>query len=128
MVSNISTQVPAPSFISRLPVASNVSKTDAVNITGAVQITRQDDKTVHEPEKSVDNTDDLNKAVSHLNDYIQSFRRDLHFSIDDGSGQVVVKVVDTQTKEVIRQIPSEDALAMARGLEKSNGMLLRAQA
>jgi flagellar protein FlaG len=128
MVPNISAQVPAPSYISRSPAVSNASKTDAAPITEVAQTARKEDQTVHEPEKSVDKAADLTKAVNHLNDYIQSFRRDLYFSVDEGSGQVVVKVVDTQTKEVIRQIPSEEALAMARGLEKYNGMLLRAQA
>jgi flagellar protein FlaG len=58
----------------------------------------------------------LNQAVGNLREYAQNLKRNLQFSIDETSGQTVVRVVDPQTKEVIRQIPSEDALAMAERL------------
>jgi flagellar protein FlaG len=48
----------------------------------------------------------------------------LEFSVDDESGRTVVKVVDAQTKELIRQIPSEEVLAVARNLERIKGFLL----
>ncbi|HWQ94303.1 MAG TPA: flagellar protein FlaG [Gammaproteobacteria bacterium] len=37
-------------------------------------------------------------------------------------------MVDSETQEVIRQIPSEEVLALARSLEKNQGIILRAQA
>jgi flagellar protein FlaG len=52
-------------------------------------------------------------------------RASLEFSIDDASGRTVVKVVDAETKELIRQIPSEEVLALARNLERIEGLLLR---
>ena len=72
---------------------------------------------------------ELDYAVSRLNEYIQSSRRDLHFSVDKGSGRVVVKVIDSETREVIRQIPSEEVMALAHGLglKESAGALLNAQ-
>jgi flagellar protein FlaG len=72
------------------------------------------------------NQPELDYAVSRLNEYIQNSRRDLHFSVDKGSGRVVLKVIDPETREVIRQIPSEEVIALAqgRGLKESAGMLL----
>jgi flagellar protein FlaG len=67
---------------------------------------------------------ELNSAVSNLNDYVQSLRRELQFSVDDGSGHTVVKVMDPGTGEMIRQIPSEEVLAIARSLEQTQGLLL----
>lgn len=58
----------------------------------------------------------LASAVDDLNKFVQSTQRDLQFSIDDGSGRTVVKVVDPQTGDVIRQIPSELALSLAQAL------------
>lgn len=58
----------------------------------------------------------LASAVDDLNKFVQSTQRDLQFSIDQGSGRTVVKVVDPQTGDVIRQIPSELALSLAQAL------------
>ena len=46
-------------------------------------------------------------------------QRDMDFSVDDKTGRFVVKVIDSQTKEVIRQIPSEEMLAISRHLADS---------
>ncbi len=71
---------------------------------------------------------ELTQAVSRLNDYVQNLRRDLRFSIDEGTGQTVITVTDSATQEVIRQIPSEEALAIACSLETNQGVILRAKA
>ena len=60
--------------------------------------------------------EDLEKAVSHLKDYVQNMKRDMDFSVDDKTGRFVVKVYDSETKELIRQIPSEEMLAISRHL------------
>jgi len=59
----------------------------------------------------------VQKAIAHLNDYVQSVQRDLEFSMDEGTGATVVRVVDRTTKTVIRQIPSDVALRLARNLK-----------
>ena len=59
----------------------------------------------------------VQKAIAHLNDYVQSVQRDLEFSLDEGTGATVVRVVDRTTKTVIRQIPSDVALRLARNLK-----------
>jgi flagellar protein FlaG len=52
----------------------------------------------------------------------------LQFTIDKDSGKTIVKVVDSQTSEVIRQIPSEELLALARSMSKTEGMLISEKA
>ena len=59
----------------------------------------------------------VKEAVATLNNYFQSVQRDLEFNLDENSEQVVVKVIDRNTKETIRQIPDETALKMARNLQ-----------
>jgi flagellar protein FlaG len=71
---------------------------------------------------------DIRRAVQDLNHYVQSLRRDLRFSVDEESGETVVRVTDPENGEVIRQIPSEEVLAIARSLEKAQGLLLSTQA
>lgn len=72
-------------------------------------------------QKSVDatsapNQDKLDQAVSRLRDYVQSMQRDLHFQVDDGSGRMVIKVIDRKTQEVVRQIPEQVVLDLAQKL------------
>ena len=60
----------------------------------------------------------VEKAVEQLNDYVQSLQRDLRFTMDEDLGRAVVRVVDRNTQEVIRQIPNETALRLARNLKE----------
>lgn len=73
---------------------------------------------------------DVSNAVRRLRDYVQDMRRELHFSIDEESGYTVIRVIDPVSKEVIRQIPQEEILALARDIkeDKDRVRLLRAQA
>ena len=52
----------------------------------------------------------------------------LQFSVDDELGRVIVKVLDPETREVLKQFPSEEAVALARSLHGGNGVLHRAEA
>jgi len=75
----------------------------------------------------------IEKVVSELKDYVQNSRRNLDFQVDDVTGRVVVKVIDSNSDTVIRQIPSEEILALSRRLAESveeaqKGMLLELKA
>ncbi|UXY13706.1 flagellar protein FlaG [Chitiniphilus purpureus] len=74
--------------------------------------------------------DALQDALKKLNDAVKVFSNSssLRFSIDEGTGSVVVKVTDTSTDEVIRQIPSEEALAIAKAIDEFQGMLIQDRA
>jgi len=71
---------------------------------------------------------EVEKAVSDLRDFAQSHQRQLDFSIDDTTGIMVVKVIATQSGEVIRQLPSEVALKLAQNLADPNSLLFNASA
>lgn len=66
---------------------------------------------------------DLEKAVIDIREFVQAAQRKLDFSIDDSTGQVVVKVIATETGDVIRQIPSETALKLAQSLHDASSLL-----
>jgi flagellar protein FlaG len=57
--------------------------------------------------------ENVQAAVAQMNEYIQSTQRDLHFSYDSAAGETVVKVLDRNTQEVIRQIPDVIFLKLA---------------
>lgn len=60
-------------------------------------------------------------AIAELNDYLQHEQRALHFSVDDTTGQTVIKVTDTESDQVIRQIPPEEILSVMRSLAEGQG-------
>jgi flagellar protein FlaG len=66
--------------------------------------------------KAAKGSGDLKQAVSQLNDHVQNMQRDLQFSIDIESGNIVVKIIDAKNEKVIRQMPTEEALRLAKDL------------
>jgi len=72
--------------------------------------------------------DEVKESVSRINKTIQGLTRNLEFTVDDDTKLDVVKVVDTQTKDVIRQFPSEEMLALAQALDKIQGLLIKQKA
>ncbi|MVV51310.1 flagellar protein FlaG [Pseudomonas sp. PB120] len=70
----------------------------------------------------------LKLAVQEIEKFVQSIKRNLEFSIDEASGKVVVKVIATESGEVVRQIPSEEALKLAESLNTASNVLFDAKA
>ncbi|GGE58006.1 hypothetical protein GCM10011533_08120 [Streptosporangium jomthongense] len=68
--------------------------------------------------------EELDDAVSQLNDYVQNVQRDLQFEVDNELGQTIVKVVDQETQEVVRQIPDEVAMRLAEKLQQDEPLTL----
>lgn len=66
----------------------------------------------------------LQKTVDNLNGYAQNLKRNLQFSVDKDLDRTVIRVVDTDTKQVIRQIPSEEMLAIARRTDTAVSAIL----
>ena len=76
------------------------------------------------PEKNPLSSKRLEKAVRELNDYVKTFDRTLHFSVDSNLHRTVITVVNAETGEIIRQIPPEKMLTMARHMETAMSTLL----
>jgi len=90
-----------------------------------------DQQAVQETRNSEFTPEELESAVRNLNDYVQNVQRNLQFNIDDDSGHTIIKVIDSETEELIRQMPSEEVLAMSRHLremEEQQGMIFQQEA
>ena len=72
--------------------------------------------------------DRLQSAVDQIAQHVGQKPGSLQFSVDEELGRVIVKIVDTETQDVIKQIPSEEAVALAKSLTKMTGMLVRTKA
>lgn len=70
----------------------------------------------------------MGEAVEKLLAQMQSAQRDLNFSIDDSTGDLVVRVVDGESGTVVRQIPSEEILRLAERLDEMRSLLFETKA
>jgi len=65
----------------------------------------------------------LTQVVDQLNGFLEETQRGLRFSIDENSGRTVVRVIDTVTDEVVRQIPSEGMLRVIQNINEITGRI-----
>ena|SRR5687767_2816736 len=63
-----------------------------------------------------------------LADSIGQSATNLRFSVDKSTGRTIVSVVDSETMEVVRQIPAEEVMKMARALDRMQGLLFNGKA
>lgn len=70
----------------------------------------------------------LDSAVADIQQFVQASRRDLNFSIDESTGDVVVKVIDGESGKVVRQIPSEEVLKLAAQLDDMRSLMFETRA
>ena len=70
----------------------------------------------------------LEQAVDRLKQFVSPTDADINFAIDGTSGVPVFKIVDRSTKDIIRQIPSEEAISLAMALDKLQGLFVREKA
>lgn len=75
-----------------------------------------------------DSTGLLESVVSDLKALTQRAQPNLDFSIHEETGAFVVKVIDKDSGEVIRQLPSEEALRIAEQLDEMRGLLFKGEA
>ncbi len=70
---------------------------------------------------------ELQSAVDDMNKKAQDLQRSVQFSIDRELNMTVVKVVNPQTEEVVRQIPAKEFIEIAKALKESRSLLFDAE-
>lgn len=70
----------------------------------------------------------LDDAVRNINSTMSKLSQQLEFMVDPDSNRTVVKVVDQRTSEVLRQMPSKEALEIAKALDRLQGLLISEKA
>ena len=112
-------------FQSSLDALGKVNLAPLTTSTGVKTGLKAVAKTEAPASESVNDKAQLEGAVKKLNDYVAPALQTIQFSIDQESERIVVKVVDTATKEVLRQIPNEEVLAITKTLDKLQGLVIR---
>ncbi len=103
-----------------------------VTVTGQIEAPQQKDMSA-----KADDQQGLQQAVSFLNEQVQTVKRSLEFAVEEDTGMVIVSVRDSDTNELIRQIPAEYVVDMARKMHElqqdqaesqMEGLLFRSEA
>ena len=117
-ITSVSSSVSQPGQRVELPVATPVTQAATpVQSVNAVA-----------PSAQIPDMEQTKDAVKTLNDAVKTMAPGLEFSIDSDIHRTIVKVVDTQTNQVIRQIPTPEAVELAKALGHLQGMLIKQQA
>lgn len=70
----------------------------------------------------------IKKALEQVNRMMNALGGSLEFSIDQQTRKTVVRIIDTSTNQLIRQIPSEEMLTIAKSLDRLQGLLIKQRA
>lgn len=96
-----------------------------VSATNSLKLVKYADASSGNPAVDVNDKAALSGAVKKLNEYVAPALQTIEFSIDDDTDRIIVKVVDTETQKVLRQIPNEEVLAISKTLDKLRGLVVR---
>ena len=109
--------------------AQNTSdiKTDNTHIiqqqqSEAVQSTDKASETKSEIASEV-TAEDISKTVDDMNSLLQEMKRNISFSVDEDLGDSLIIVKDSESDEVIRQIPSEELVVLRKKMDDVAGIL-----
>src|SRR4051812_41845404 len=72
----------------------------------------------------VDMSAAVRAAAKQIDSYLRSVGREVEFHVDEDTGTTVVTVRETANGEVIRQIPNDEVLQLARRFQMNSGALL----
>ena len=96
---------------------SSGTNTALKNGVSSVQNLAQGSGTLADKVSDEENQASLENAVKEVESFLQTQNRNLAFSIDDETKRSVVTVKDSESGDVIRQIPSEEVLALAERIQ-----------
>ena len=72
--------------------------------------------------------EEVREAVKEIQRNVANTSTNLQFSVDEDTGRTIVSVIDTETRQVVRQIPSEEVMRMSRALGRMQGLLFNGKA
>lgn len=71
---------------------------------------------------------DVADAVSAINKSLKAAGQNVEFTVDKDSQRTVIKVIDQETQQVLRQMPTQEALELAKAMDRSTGRLIQNEA
>ncbi|RVU30252.1 MULTISPECIES: flagellar protein FlaG [Neptunomonas] len=113
---------------SMVSTTTQPANTQQVNQNQQAAIAEKQSQAAEAQEAQKLTAEEVQDVVDKLNDFMQGQQRNLNFSVDKDTDNLIVKVMDTQTEEVIRQFPSEETLKLAKHIEGMLGLIFNDKA
>ena len=120
---NTGAQVPPSHLRSAGP--SDAPPGGAAPVSNTAKATEVREATATQGSTAQPSREQVLQAVEEVRAAIEPVAQNLLFSIDDDTGRTVIKIIDSSNDEVIRQIPSEEMLAISKALDKLQGLLIK---
>jgi len=70
--------------------------------------------------------DDIRQTAEKINEYLRIADTHLEFSVSEQTGRIVVHVIDSETREIVREIPPETMNRFAKRMTLMRGLLFEA--
>jgi flagellar protein FlaG len=67
--------------------------------------------------------EEVKEAVRDIQEFVSAVTTDLRFTVDKETGRSIVSVVDSKTQQIVRQIPTEEIMKIARNIDRMQGLL-----
>lgn len=67
---------------------------------------------------------EVEKAIEKTNQMLSERSTGLEFSLDEDSGRTIVKLIDKETAEILRQYPTEEMISISKAIDKFQGALV----
>lgn len=99
------------------PELQNSEDTNKVKDQDIVEKRQLEKSIAKEQQESISENiprEELEEAIRAISDFISMPNKNVNFAIDDSSEKTVIKVFDTDNKELLRQFPSEEVLEIAQ--------------
>lgn len=114
--------------LAQVPLKASASDVELKRDTAVPAIEQTVEQDATENEQNPSKLTQVATELSDMMSMMSMMRKGLEFKVDENSGQAVVTVLDKDTGDVIRQMPSEEALALAEKLSEVTGLLMKTEA
>lgn len=119
-----------PSSLNAMPSTANAAVLPSQNTAAVRQDIALSGNSAPPPQQAArkepqqrDSAQEVAQATRDISEYIQTVNRSLQISVDRDLGSTIITVVDKATDEVVRQIPAEEVVALARFLARQQAEL-----
>jgi len=113
-----------------VPEVNPVKATETVTLHNTTSNTNNSQtKTDGSTNKPKPSDEEVKRATENLQQLVNKLTPELKFTVDKTSGEAVITLTDRNTNEVIRQIPSKEALELTRAMDQyQRGLILNRKA
>jgi len=128
-IESVNTATADPVPVGRIGVGSKAiaqASTDQdKEIAQSHQTVQKDKPTSEETSTAVE---EINREVEQINDQLSALNRSIRFSVDDSTHDIVVRVVDKESGEVIKELPPENILKLRERMKELSGLMVEEEA